>query len=170
SADGFAALVQAARDELPAGAARALQLAADVLAAAAEVSQRLDRLTAPAVAASSADARAQLDRLVRPGFVTAAGETRLPDLLRYVKAIDMRLAKLPEDPHRDQARLRDVAALEQRYVAHLRRLDRDDITAEVVDLGWLLEELRVSVFAQQLGTARPASPQKVARALAGLGA
>ncbi|MDP2289726.1 MAG: ATP-dependent RNA helicase HrpA, partial [Actinomycetota bacterium] len=154
SADGFAALVQAARDELPAAAARALQLAADVLAAAAEVSQRLDRLTAPAVAASSADARAQLDRLVRPGFVTAAGEARLPDLLRYVKAIDMRLAKLPEDPHRDHARLRDVTALEQRYVAHLRRLDRDDITAEVVDLGWLLEELRVSVFAQQLGTAR----------------
>ena len=112
---------------------------------------------------SADDARAQLDRLVRPGFVTATGVGRLPDVLRYVKAIDHRLAKLPEDPHRDQARLRDVAALEQRYVALLRRIDRDDITAEVVDVGWLLEELRVSVFAQQLGTARPASPQKVSQ-------
>ena len=85
--------------------------------------------------------------------------------MRYVQAIAHRLSKLPEDPHRDAARLREVAALEAQYVALLRRLDPLDVTPAVIDVGWLLEELRVSVFAQQLGTARPVSPQKVTQAL-----
>ena len=169
TATGFEALVQAARSELPGTAATALHSAAEILAAATAVRGRLDRLVAPAVAASAADAREQLDRLVRPGFVTATGVARLLDVVRYVSAIDHRLAKLPEGPHRDAARLRDVAAVEARYVALLRRMDRDDITAEVIDVGWLLEELRVSVFAQQLGTARPVSLQKVSRAIQALG-
>jgi ATP-dependent helicase HrpA len=124
---------------------------------------------APAVAVAAADARAQLRRLVHPGFVTATGITRLPDVARYVNAIDHRLSKLPEEPLRDTRRLSEVSALEQRYVALLRRLDRDDITADVIDTGWLLEELRVSVFAQHLGTARAVSLQKVSKQIAALG-
>jgi len=139
--------------------------AADVISAAAAVSVLLDRLVAPAVAAGADDAHRQLDRLVRHGFVTAAGAARLPDIVRYVNAIAHRLGRLPEDPHRDAARLREVATLEARYVALLRRLDQLDITPAIIDLGWLLEELRVSVFAQQLGTARAVSPQKVNQAL-----
>ena len=169
AADGFAALVRVARDELADGSARALRLAADILAAAASARQRLDRLVAPAVATAAADARAQLDRLVRPGFVTAAGVARLGDVLRYVQGIDHRLARLPEDPHRDQSRLREVLPLEQRYVALLRRTPRADVTAEMVDLGWQLEELRMSVFAQALGAARGTSAAKVTRTLAALG-
>ncbi|MDO8364593.1 MAG: ATP-dependent RNA helicase HrpA [Actinomycetota bacterium] len=166
----FDELVRVARDELPDAAAGALRTAAEIYVVAAAAAQRLDRLVAPPVAASATDARAQLDRLVRPGFVTATGTGRLADVLRYVKAIDHRLAKLPEDPHRDQARLREVVVLEARYVALLRRMDRDDITPELIDVGWLLEELRVATFAQQLGTARPASPQRVSKELAALGA
>jgi ATP-dependent helicase HrpA len=150
-------------------AATALRHAAEVYAAAAEVSTLLERLVAPAVAAGAADAREQLDRLVRPGFVTAAGAARLPDIVRYVKGIAHRLSKLPEDPHRDAARLREVAALETRYVRLLRRLDRDEVTPEVIELGWQLEDLRLATFAQQLGGAKGVSPQKVAKALHSLG-
>ena len=170
AASGFDALVKAAREELPDAAATALRAAAEILAAAAEVEARLDPLVAPAVATSALDAREQLDRLVRPGFVTATGVGRLADVVRYVRAIEHRLGKVPEDPHRDKARLRDVLALESRYVTLLRRMDRADITTDVIDVGWLLEELRVSVFAQQLGTARAVSMQKVSKQLAAIGA
>ena len=110
---------------------------------------------------------AHLERLVRPGFVAATGTARMADLVRYVQGIDHRLAKLPEDPHRDAARLREVAALEARYVATLRRYGRA-VPSEAADVGWLLEELRVSVFAQQLGAAKGISATKVAKAIAAL--
>jgi ATP-dependent helicase HrpA len=94
---------------------------------------------------------------------------RLHDVLRYVKAIDHRLAKVPESPQKDQTAMREVARLEQRYVDLLRRMPRDGITPELVDIGWMLEELRVSVFAQQLGAARGTSPGRIVKALATYG-
>ncbi len=170
TADGFAALIALGRNELPDRAAAALATAAEVCGATASVRARLGKLVAPAVAAGADDARAQLDRLVRPGFVAASGASRLRDLVRYVKAIDHRLAKLPEDPHKDASRLRDIAALERRYIAFLRRLHRDEITPDIVEVGWLLEELRVATFAQQLGTAKSVSVTRLAKELVALGA
>ncbi len=169
TADGFAALVSLARDHMPDHAARLLRVAAEVLAAASSVQARLSKLVAPAVASSADDAAAQLARLVRPGFVVTTGPERLPDVLRYVKAIDQRLTKLPEAPQKDQNNLRDVLALERRYTDLLRRTPREAVTAELVDIGWLLEELRVSVFAQQLGAARGISPAKIAKSIAAHG-
>jgi ATP-dependent helicase HrpA len=170
TAEGFAALVALGRNELPDRAAVALATAAEVCVATASVRARLERLVAPAVAAGAEDARAQLERLVRPGFVAASGAARLRDVVRYVRAIEHRLAKLPEDPHKDASRLRDVAALERRYIALLRRLHRDEVTPEIVEVGWLLEELRVATFAQQLGTAKSVSVTRLAKELAALGA
>jgi len=167
--DGFSALVAAARDEMPDHAARLLKVATDILAATGSVHARLDQLVAPTIAASADDAAAQLARLVRPGFVASTGPTRLPDVLRYVKAIELRLTKLPEAPHKDQANLRDVVALERRYTDLLRRTPRGAITAEMVEVGWMLEELRVSVFAQSLGAARGTSPTRIVKALQSLG-
>jgi ATP-dependent helicase HrpA len=169
TADGFAALVAAAKDELPDRAARLLRTATDVLAAAGAARTRLQKLVAPAVAASAADAAAQLSRLVRPGFVAATGAARLPDVVRYVKAIDLRLTKLPEAPHKDQSNLREVADLERRYTDLLRHTPRGDVTPEMVDIGWMLEELRVSVFAQSLGAARGTSPARIVKALRAVG-
>ncbi|MEI8238261.1 MAG: ATP-dependent RNA helicase HrpA, partial [Actinomycetota bacterium] len=163
--EGFRALVVAAREELAEHAATALRLATDVCAAANEVTAKLDRLVAPNVAAGASDARSQLARLVRAGFVATAGTGHLPDMVRYVKAIDARLAKLPEDTHRDAARLREIHPLEQRYAALLQRLPREAITAELVDHRWQLEELRVSVFAQSLGAARGVSASKISKVL-----
>jgi ATP-dependent helicase HrpA len=166
----FEALLTAARDALPTEAARLLKLANEVRLAATAVRTRLDRLVAPPVAASAADARAQLERLTRDGFVRTAGPTRLADLVRYVKAIDLRLTKLPEAPQKDAANLREVAALERRYTELLRRTARQDVTAEMVDVGWMLEELRVAVFAQTLGAAKGTSAARVSKALVAMGA
>ena len=89
---------------------------------------------------------------------------------RLSQTTDPRLAKLPEDPHKDASRLRDIAALERRYIAFLRRLHRDEITPDIVEVGWLLEELRVATFAQQLGTAKSVSVTRLAKELVALGA
>ncbi|MFM7687618.1 MAG: ATP-dependent RNA helicase HrpA, partial [Actinomycetota bacterium] len=129
---GFDALLAAARVELPTEAARLLGLANGVRSAAAAVRRRLERLVAPGVQASVADARTQLDRLTRDGFVLTAGAGRLADVVRYVKAIDHRLARLPEAPQRDASNMREVVALERRYTELLRRTAREDVTAEMV--------------------------------------
>ena len=169
TAEEFDKLVSVGRDQLPDGAATALFQACEVLTAANKVNERLERLVVSAVAAGADDARQQLARLVRPGFVTAAGVGRLGDVLRYVKGIDHRLNKLPENPMRDATTLRSIATLERRYVALLRRLDHDEITPQVIDLGWLFEELRISLFAQQLGTSRSVSIQRATKELTALG-
>ncbi|MEO5724273.1 MAG: ATP-dependent RNA helicase HrpA, partial [Ilumatobacteraceae bacterium] len=164
----FAQLCTAARRELAQSAAAALHLAGEIVATASRVIITLDRLIAPAVAPAADDMRAQLRRLVRPGFVAASGTARLDDVLRYVRAIERRADKLPGDPRRDGQRMGEVTALEERYRTILGGLPRGAVTAEVIDAGWFLEELRVSVFAQSLGTARPVSTLRVARVLAGL--
>lgn len=142
---------------------------ADILAAVHDVEQRLGRLKADPVRASAEDALAQLDRLVRPGFVVATGAQRLPDVLRYVRGIARRLDKVPDDPAKDRRKLAEVHALEGRYGKLLKRLSRDEITPEVIDVGWMLEELRIQVFAEAIGTARPVSTQRVVKELQRLG-
>ena len=170
TAEGFATLLAEARSALPAEAARLVGIAIDIRTATRQVRDRLDRLVAPAVAASADDARAQLDRLTRDGFIRVAGAGRLSDVLRYVRALDHRLAKLPEAPLKDAANLRDIVTLERRYTDLLKRTGREAVTPEMVDLGWMLEELRVAVFAQTLGAAKGTSAARVSKALAALGA
>src|SRR5690606_18181980 len=111
-----------ARDRLQGRATGVLRCAAEVLAAAADVGARLDRLVTPVLAASVDDARAHLCRLTRPGFVKSAGEARLADVVRYVRGIERRLAVVAEDVGRDRRRMSEVGAVERRYTALLGRL------------------------------------------------
>ena len=167
--DGYRRLVEAARDRLAALAVAAAGQAAGIGAAVAALEVRLGGISAPALAPATDDMRRQLARLVHPGFVTAAGLTRLQDVARYLEAVRVRLDKLRERPDRDRELMACAHAVEIAYddlVAHLpteRRAEPD-----VVDARWLLEELRVSLFAQALGTARPVSEQRVRRTLAAL--
>jgi ATP-dependent helicase HrpA len=165
----FTELVRIARNEMPTRAASALRIAATAIAAATALDARLTKLVAPAVQPSADDARAQLRRLVRPGFITATGVDRLDDIVRYLAGIDRRIDKLPEDPSRDQQRTRQIVALERRYMALLDGLGRSGVTPEVIELGWSLEELRISEFAQVVGTKRPVSPQRIVAELSRLG-
>jgi ATP-dependent helicase HrpA len=110
--------------------------------------------------------RAQLRGLVHPGFLTAKGARRLADVARYVEGMRRRLDALPRDPARDRERMERVTEVQQAYVQVLRALPaarRSD--AAVRDIGWMIEELRISEFAQALGTAYRVSPQRVLRAV-----
>jgi ATP-dependent helicase HrpA len=127
--------------------------------------RRLDGLIAPALAASVDDCRAHLDRLIRPGFVLAAGIDRLDDLDRYLRAIGRRLDRLSADVAKDRRNILHLQQLEARY--------RTALTAgasgpDAVEVGWLLEELRVGTFAQTLGTASPVSAARLTREIARL--
>jgi ATP-dependent helicase HrpA len=133
-----------------------------ILAAAHEVESRLKATTSPTLAPAVADIRAQLSRLIYPGFVAGTGARRLPDVLRYLRAIDRRLERLPDDPYRDTERMRQIQQVEARYV---RTRDAHPANAKVREVRWMLEELRVSFFAQQLGTAYPISEKRILKAL-----
>jgi ATP-dependent helicase HrpA len=167
--DEFAALAAEFKRVVADSAAHALQQASVAIVAAGALADRLDRLVAPALATSVTDARNQLQRLVRPGFVASAGTRRLGDVQRYLTGLDRRLDKLASDTARDLQRVTEVRALENRYVALLDRLGRR-VSPDVVELGWQLEELRVGVFAQAVGTNGTVSVKRVQRALTEFGA
>jgi ATP-dependent helicase HrpA len=169
-AAGFARLESAARARLAPLAAGAAAQAADLVAAAVALDTRLDATRAPALQPAVEDMRAQVRSLVRPGFVTATGLSRLRDVGRYLEGVRVRLDKLGDRPARDRELMASARAIEDQYAATVAALPRarrgDD---DVVEARWLLEELRVSFFAQVLGTARPVSAQRVRKALAALG-
>lgn len=165
---GFEALERSAAATLPERISAAVGLAGQAVATAAAVTARIERLGAPAMSEAVADAADQLARLVRPGFVTSSGSARLPDIVRYLAALDRRLDKLPTEIERDRHRMQQVRGLEQRYITLLDRYGNRPLPQEVVDAGWMLEELRVSVFAQVLGTAYPISEQRVLKELSRL--
>ncbi|WCO65738.1 ATP-dependent RNA helicase HrpA [Iamia majanohamensis] len=161
--EGVTALLAAARAELRATASDALADAGRVVVAAAEVASALDRLGAPSLAPSVDDARAHLGRLVRPGFVATAGTARLPDVVRYVRGIGVRLEKVPEEPGRDRARMAEVLPVERDYRQLLGALTPSQVTRRVVEAGWGLEELRLATFAQTVGARGKVSPTRMAR-------
>ncbi|MBD3143707.1 ATP-dependent RNA helicase HrpA [Microbispora bryophytorum] len=118
------------------------------------------------VADLKADIADQLDGLVYDGFVTETGYDRLPDVQRYLRAVERRLDKLPDDPRRDREWMHRVHEVEDEYRDLLDRLKPDERDAPAVrDIRWMIEELRVSFFAQQLGTPTPVSEKRIRKAL-----
>ena len=104
--------------------------------------------------------------LIYPGFVAATGYRRLPHLTRYLRGIERRLDKLPENPARDAANMAIAQRTEQAWrqaVADLPAARRDQ--PDVTEVRWMLEELRVSLFAQTLGTQAPVSENRILAAL-----
>jgi ATP-dependent helicase HrpA len=111
-----------------------------------------------------ADLRQQLGRLLAPGWLARTPWERLQHLPRYLKAASLRLDKLRVDPGRDARLAAEVAALEQPYRRELDSKARlGSPGAELAQFGWLLEELRVSLFAQELKTPVPVSAKRLAK-------
>ncbi|AXB44359.1 ATP-dependent helicase [Amycolatopsis albispora] len=162
---GFAVLLQRVRAGLNATVVRVLHDVEQVLRAAIDVETRLADVRGPALAESLADIREQLGELIFPGFVTATGSARLPDLVRYLRAIERRLDKLPSDPARDVERLREVHWLRDEYKSLVDAQPRGTSSGALRDVRWMIEELRVSFFAQTLRTAYPVSVKRVLRAM-----
>lgn len=137
-----------------------------VLDHARQVRLALDGMAQPSLTQLRSQLEAQLTGLVHPGFVAAAGARRLRDLDRYLRAMLERIDKAPSDLARDQQRAQDVDAVEaerQKLMAALPTARRTD--PDVVQLRWLTEELRVSLFAQRLGTPVPVSPKRIFAAM-----
>ena len=107
-----------------------------------------------------ADAQQQLQRLVPKQFIAAAPWAQLAHFPRYLKAITLRLEKYRADPARDAARLAELRPQEQRYW-RLVAERKGAVDARMQELRWLLEELRVSFFAQELRTPQPVSVKRL---------
>jgi ATP-dependent helicase HrpA len=141
------------------------QSAGRIYNAAGRIEVQLSDLTNGSCIAATRDIGIQVDRLVHQGFVAISGPARLPDIERYLKAVERRIEQLPAGVAKDRERLSVVARLEQQYETLLLTLKPEAITAAVGDVRWMIEELRVSLFAQQLGTNGPASEVRIRRSL-----
>ncbi|MGK5550089.1 ATP-dependent RNA helicase HrpA [Actinomadura kijaniata] len=163
---GFRRLYDRVRADLHDATAQIVAHVERVLATAHEVDRRVRGTASLTLVPALTDIRNHLASLVHPGFVTETGWQRLPDLLRYLKALLVRLDKLPENPNRDRLLANQVQVLQNEYEQVLGRLPparREDEPARQVR--WMLEELRVSLFAQQLGTRFPVSDKRVRKAM-----
>ncbi|MGD0246108.1 MAG: ATP-dependent RNA helicase HrpA [Streptosporangiaceae bacterium] len=168
-ADGFERLAAAVRPRLREVTADVLTQVESALRLAHSVGARLADLQADPVQAAVADLRGQLSGLIYPGFVTATGYRRLPNLTRYLRGMEHRLDKLPENPGRDAVSMAVAQRTEQAYREALAaRPASRRATADVADVRWMLEELRVSLFAQALGTQAPVSENRILAALSRL--
>ncbi|MFI9549471.1 ATP-dependent RNA helicase HrpA [Streptomyces sp. NPDC052016] len=137
-----------------------------VLAAWQACERRLKAVSSPALLANLTDVRKQLDALVRPGFVTQSGLRRLPDLMRYLVAVDRRLQQMPANVQRDTTRMEKVHEMQDEYAWLLEQLPQGrPVPSSVLDIRWMIEELRVSYFAHALGTAYPVSDKRIVKAI-----
>jgi ATP-dependent helicase HrpA len=113
------------------------------------------------------DITAQLQRLMPKRFVLGANYVQLQHFARYLKGVVMRLDKLRADPARDSQRLAELRPLEQRYLRRLAEL-KGQGDARLDDFRWQLEELRISLFAQELRTPQPVSVKRLEKTWAQL--
>jgi ATP-dependent helicase HrpA len=160
----FAEQVKRARARLPAVIEGAFRMLAAIAVDYHTLSQRLAALP-PSQARLGAEIRAQRSALVYPGFFSATPWPQLGHLPRYIQALDKRLAKAAVDPARDAKHAQTIAALWERYRTRAesnRSAQRVEPALEA--FRWLLEELKVSLFAQELRTPFPVSYKRLERA------
>ncbi|WP_425555496.1 ATP-dependent RNA helicase HrpA [Kitasatospora kazusensis] len=139
---------------------------ATALIAFHRASNRLKTVSSPVLLTAVNDIRLHLASLIHPGFVTGTGWQRLPDLKRYLLAVDRRLEALPNHPKRDLQHLQKVQAVQQAYGELLASLPAGrEPSAAVRQIRWMIEELRVSFFAQGLGTPTPVSEKRILKAM-----
>ncbi len=107
---------------------------------------------------------------MRPGFVSVYGIDRLADIERYVRGIRYRLEHLAGNGQRDLVRISEVVPLENRFATFVDRVPAGEMTADAAGIRWLLEELRIQVFAQPIGTKASVSIKKLTQRLSAVGA
>jgi ATP-dependent helicase HrpA len=153
----FARRVEEGRSRFMLIAQEMARTASAILAAHAELQKKLAQ-AAKAWPQAAEDVKQQLSRLLRAGWLSATSWARLQHYPRYLKAAALRLEKLRADPARD-ARL--AAELQPLLAGWLRA--PKPLNAELEQFGWLLEELRVSLYAQELKTPVPVSAKRLAK-------
>ena len=159
---GFEAALSAGRGEFAGGLEMAIAGGLEILRAARAVRWLIDAPDLNAPPESLADARRQLDGLVHHGFLVATPDDAFASLPRYLEALRVRLEKLRRGGANDARRLAEILPLQQRLESKARdSLARGRSDAELARHRWMLEEYRVSVFAQELGTAFSVSRKKL---------
>ena len=135
-----------------------------------DLARKLGKSIPPRWLALATDVGEQLSRLVYPGFVSATPFDQLPHLARYIKGIQVRLQRVEQDPGRDIRQAAQLAPFKDRLEQVLARPKGGDAArARAMEYRWLLEEFRISLFAQELGTARPVSGERLQRLWSELG-
>jgi ATP-dependent helicase HrpA len=162
----FAQRVQEGRNRLNLIAQEMQRLAATILAEYAQVYKRVAAMQ-KAYPQAAEDVKQHGERLLQAGFLARTPWQRLQHFPRYLKAAALRLDKLRADPQRDAQRAAELAPLEQAWQRE--RISRAKLggagrtSAELEQFGWLLEELRVSLFAQELKTPVPVSTKRMSK-------
>ncbi len=133
-----------------------------ILSRAHELKRLLKGRLSLEVARTYSDVSTQLDELVYKGFVSETAYESLKEIPRYLDAAIERIKKCARDVTRDLNCMRQISDTKDKYQSAVSRYPKDQVPAELVDLKWLFEELRVSLFAQQLGTKVPVSCKRIA--------
>ncbi|WP_193105340.1 ATP-dependent RNA helicase HrpA [Brachybacterium sp. FME24] len=164
--DALLARVREGHDRL---AAQAVKDAAAALAVSTKLHKNLARVPSLAVLSHLTQIREHAASLLGDGFISRTGLDHLPDLRRYLEADAIRLEKLPENPRRDEQLSWQIGDLEQYWSTERAKLSaRRRAEPEAREIRWMLEELRVSLFAQTLGTKQTVSDKRIRKAVAEL--
>ncbi|MFH8790915.1 ATP-dependent RNA helicase HrpA [Streptomyces roseoverticillatus] len=164
--ESFRKLFDAVRADIVDATMDAIRKVQEVLAAWQACERRLKATTSLSLMPSLSDVKEQLAGLIKPGFVTEHGVRRLPDLLRYLVAVDRRLTQLPANADRDRARMAKVKEMQDEHAWLLEQFPKGrPVPREALDIRWMIEELRVSYFAHALGTAHPVSDKRIVKAI-----
>ena len=143
-----------------------VSLAAKTLAASRDAQKAISAASSLAMLAPLADARAQHDGLVFPGFISTTGLPQLRRLPVYLAGVTHRVGKLAENLGRDRVWMGEVAAATEKFIAAGGTIPlAPDAAPHLVRARWLIEELRLSLFAQHLGTAEAVSLQRIQKIL-----
>jgi ATP-dependent helicase HrpA len=158
----FASLRDAVRQDLVDATEGVVTEVQAVLASSYEVDQRIRSLRDPAMVPALADIRQQLKGLVHTGFVTETGWKQLHHLPRYLRGIVYRLDRLGGNLARDRQLMAQIHEIEAEY--RELRTDLPDGPG-LREIRWMIEELRINLFAQTLGTAYPVSDKRIYKAM-----
>ncbi|MBC3616480.1 ATP-dependent RNA helicase HrpA [Vibrio metschnikovii] len=164
--EAFEALKEYVRAELGDTVVEIAQQVETILTTAYNINKRLKGKVDFTMAFALSDIKAQMEGLIFKGFATECGWKKLADILRYMKAIERRMEKLPVDPNKDRLHMLKIESVVNEYKTLLNKIPKGVAVPESVkEIRWMIEELRVSYFAQQLGTPYPISDKRVKQAI-----
>lgn len=166
SMEHFELLKEFIRGELGDTVVEIAQQVEVILTTVFNINKKLKGRVDLSMAFALSDIKAQIDGLIFKGFATESGWQRLPDILRYMKAVERRMEKLPIDPNRDRLHMLKIESVISDYKQLCHKIPQGTpISDEIKAIRWMIEELRVSYFAQQLGTPYPISDKRVKQAI-----
>lgn len=160
---GFSDLVEKARAAVPDHLDRLAELVALLVESTTNIEAAVDGLLGSSVDVSARDLGAHLGRLAYPGFLTGVGYDKVTDVSRYLDGLQYRSERLTESPARDLAAAAECVKVERRHAELVNQLG---MTAELEAITWMIEELRVTLFAQHLKGPAKISTTRVERKLA----